>query len=185
MAMSKTVTDVRDDVSARLSDLRPAVEEHELLSNALAALDAIAGASGANWQRRNTRSRTRRGPARDRPAAATKPQPAASTQAAAVGGIDAVTGSPRRSAGGRSARSRPRKRAPRGANRTAVLSVVEARPGATSGEIAEAAGVDRKVLYGLLRALVARGELRKEELPAGMTGYAVAPTPSVAADAPE
>ena len=184
MPRSKTLTDVRDDVSARLADLRLAVEEYELLSDALVALDAVAGASGGTGQRRSTRPRTRRRPARDRPAAGTEPQPA-SAQPGAVEETNAASGSRRRRAGVRGAGSRPRRRAPRGANRTGVLSVVEARPGATSGEIAAASGVDRNVLYALLRALVASGELRKEELPAGTTGYAVAQTTSAAAEPPE
>ena len=67
----------------------------------------------------------------------------------------------------------------------AVLSVVDARPGATSGEIAAASGVDRNVLYALLRTLVASGELRKTELPAGTTGYAIADPDSVPAEPSE
>jgi len=178
MPRSKTLTDVRDDVSIRLADLHATVEEYELLSNALAALDAIDGASGGNRQPRNTRSRTPRGPVSDRPVADTESPPAAATQAAAAERTDTASGSRRRSGGGGSTGSRPRRRAARGANRAAVLSVVEARPGATSGEIAAASGVVRNVLYGLLRALVASGELRKVELPAGTTGYALAQSAS-------
>jgi hypothetical protein len=66
-----------------------------------------------------------------------------------------------------------RPRARRGANREAVLRVVGERPGVAVAELAAASGVDRKVLYGLLRRLTERGELRKEALPAGGTGYAL------------
>jgi hypothetical protein len=70
------------------------------------------------------------------------------------------------------ARRRPAQpRAPRGANRAAVLRALEERPGASASELAAAAGVNRTVLYGLLNRLVERGEVAKEPLPGGSTGY--------------
>jgi hypothetical protein len=174
MPRSKSFAEVRNDVSRRLADLRPAVEEYELLTDALTALDAIDGASGGDGKRRRTRPRSGQGPARRRPAATMAPEPVASADVAAVGGADSPSEGHDRRAGKRTAGSRPRTRAPRGANRAAVLSVVVDRPGATSGEIAAASGVDRNVVYSVLRVLVANGELRKEELPTGTTGYAIA-----------
>jgi hypothetical protein len=53
-----------------------------------------------------------------------------------------------------------------------VLAAVGARPGATPAEIARASGVRGAVLYNLLTRLVGSGELEKEELPGGGTGYA-------------
>jgi hypothetical protein len=80
--------------------------------------------------------------------------------------------SPRRGA-------RPRRssgpRAPRGANRAAVLRVLEERPGVSVAELASASGVGRTVLYGLLKTLEQRGEVAKEQLPGGTTGYRLAP----------
>jgi hypothetical protein len=99
--------------------------------------------------------------------------------------VDSSSGSRRRRTGKRTAGSGLRKRAPRGANRAAVLAVVVDRPGATSGEIAAASGVDRNVVYALLRGLVANGELRKEDLPTGTTGYAIAQPTSAEVEAAE
>ena len=62
-------------------------------------------------------------------------------------------------------------RAPRGANREAVLRALEERPGASASELAAASGVDRTALYPLLSRLAERGEVVKEELPGGATGY--------------
>jgi hypothetical protein len=62
-------------------------------------------------------------------------------------------------------------RAPRGANREAVLRVLEERPGASASELAAASGVGRTALYPLLSRLAERGEVVKEELPGGATGY--------------
>ena len=66
-----------------------------------------------------------------------------------------------------------RKRAPRGANRLAVLQAAENRPGATSAELATVSGVERNTLNALLARLVNSGELQTEALPTGRTGYAL------------
>jgi hypothetical protein len=68
----------------------------------------------------------------------------------------------------------PKVRAPRGANRAAVVAAVERMPGATAGEIAAAARVGRAQVYALLRAGVERGALRVVELAGGQNGYQVA-----------
>ena len=69
------------------------------------------------------------------------------------------------------------KRAARGANRAAVLGVLGERPGAGASELAAASGVARPVLYALLKTLAERGEVAKQELPGGTTGYRLAPEP--------
>jgi MarR family len=68
-------------------------------------------------------------------------------------------------------RRETRPRAPRGANRAAVLRALEERPGASASELAAASGVDRTALYPLLSRLADRGEIIKEQLPGGATGY--------------
>ena len=67
-----------------------------------------------------------------------------------------------------------RARAPRGANREAVLAVVRDRPGVTVSELAAASGITGGTLYALLRRLTDQGELAKRELPGRQTGYALA-----------
>jgi hypothetical protein len=69
-----------------------------------------------------------------------------------------------------------RKRAPRGANRQAVLSVISDRPGVTARELAAVSGVTGGTLYSLLRTLTQRGTVEKRELPGGQTGYSIAPS---------
>ncbi len=64
-----------------------------------------------------------------------------------------------------------RSRAPRGANREAILSVVSARPGVTATEIAEVTKISRAVTYNTLAKLVSQGALKKTELPGGQAGY--------------
>jgi sugar-specific transcriptional regulator TrmB len=64
-----------------------------------------------------------------------------------------------------------RTRAPRGANREAILSVVGERPGVTAAEIADVTKISRAVTYNTLAKLVSQGALEKTELPGGQTGY--------------
>jgi hypothetical protein len=71
----------------------------------------------------------------------------------------------------RARRAAPQPRAPRGANREAVLRALEERPGASASELAAASGVNRTVLYGVLNRLIEQAEVAKEELPGGTTGY--------------
>ena len=63
-----------------------------------------------------------------------------------------------------------RKRAPRGANREAVLQVVGERPGITTSELAAASGVAKPTLYTLLSSLT---KLQRQELPGGQSGYRI------------
>jgi hypothetical protein len=86
----------------------------------------------------------------------------------------------RRSSGQRS--SGPR--APRGANRAAVLRVLGERPGVSATEVSAASGVARQVLYALLKTLEQRGEIAREQLPDGATGYRIATDGSAPPAAP-
>jgi hypothetical protein len=84
----------------------------------------------------------------------------------------------------RPANGSPAKRAPRGANREAVLRVLAERPGVSAAELAATSGVARPVLYTLLARLVERGEVVKESLPGGAMGYALAREGVVASGSP-
>jgi len=79
---------------------------------------------------------------------------------------------PRQSGGRRRVAGRPR--APRGANRAAVVGVVSQRPGVSVGEVAGATGIERAVVASTLARLVADGVLERVELPAGAHGYRLA-----------
>ena len=54
-----------------------------------------------------------------------------------------------------------------------MLRAAEDRPGATSAELATVSGVQINTLHTLLGRLVKSGELKKETLPTGRTGYAL------------
>ena len=63
------------------------------------------------------------------------------------------------------------KRAPRGANREAIVSVVSERPGVSAAEISDVTKISRAVTYNTLAKLVSQGKLEKTDLPGGQTGY--------------
>jgi hypothetical protein len=91
----------------------------------------------------------------------------------AVRGGDARTA---RASSGRRRSGGARKRAPRGANREAVLRVVGERPGITTAEIAVASGVEKRTLYSLLSTLTKQAQLERQQLPGRQTGYRVRET---------
>lgn len=127
--MADLLERIRVEINARLSELRPLVDEDRRLDAALQALG----------------ERTSTAPA----------APSAGSREAA------------RSRAGVTTAAKPRKRAPRGANREAVLRAVADRPGATSAELAAVSGVGRNTLNGLLARLVKTGELQTRRLPTG------------------
>jgi hypothetical protein len=144
--MPELLDRIRSDMSARLAELRPLVDEHTRLDAALQALGDVDSSTSVRAPApRAPRSRSR----------APKATPATA-----------------------------RKRAPRGANRVAVLRAAEDRPGATNAELATLSGVQGATLHALLTRLVTSGELQKETLPTGRTGYAVVQSQSNASAGP-
>jgi hypothetical protein len=90
----------------------------------------------------------------------------------------AAPAAPARRAAPKSRRASAASRAPRGANREAVLRVLAERPGVSATELSSASGVERTVLYALLNRLVERGEVLKESLPGGTSGFSLPREPS-------
>jgi hypothetical protein len=97
----------------------------------------------------------------------------AAPTAAAADTPAAAAAAPRASRPARRSSAGPRTRAPRGANRAAVLKAAGDRPGASVGELAVASGIGRAVVYALVKTLAERGELVRRELPGGASGYAL------------
>lgn len=69
------------------------------------------------------------------------------------------------------ARKPAAQRAPRGANREALLEAVDQRPGASATELASVTKISRAVTYNTLAKLVEQGKVAKTDLPGGQTGY--------------
>jgi DNA-binding transcriptional ArsR family regulator len=67
-----------------------------------------------------------------------------------------------------------RTRAPRGANREAIIAIAGDRPGVTATEIAQATTISRPVVAATASKLANQGLLTKESLPGGQVGYRIA-----------
>ena len=64
-------------------------------------------------------------------------------------------------------------RAARGSNLAAITRFVSSNAGATAGEIAEATGISRGVVYSATSRLSASGKLERVPKPDGQVGYRV------------
>jgi sugar-specific transcriptional regulator TrmB len=87
-----------------------------------------------------------------------------------------ASGKPARPASKGTSARKQRTRAPRGANREAILTLVGERPGVSAAEIADVTKISKPVTYNTLAKLVEQGRLAKTELPGGRTGYKPAVT---------
>jgi hypothetical protein len=74
--------------------------------------------------------------------------------------------------------ARRSKRAQRGTNRAAALRAIGEHPGASVAELIPATGISRGVLYALLDRLTEHGEIVRQSLPGGRTGYLLAAAPA-------
>jgi hypothetical protein len=173
--VSELLDRIHREIRERMTASRAAAREYERLQAALTALTG-AGSRAAPGEPRRGKPGVSAGGSRG--AAAVKD---GSGGAGASGRAVAASGerAPTRRGGGRGrsgakASGRAARRAPRGANREAVLRVVADRPGVSSGELADATGVKRTTLSTLLATLTKRGELERRELPGGQRGYMLA-----------
>jgi hypothetical protein len=62
-------------------------------------------------------------------------------------------------------------RAKRGSNLAAIVEHVQRQPGATAGQLAEATGIDRTVVYSAVARLTAAGRLQRRPTKDGQVGY--------------
>jgi IclR-like helix-turn-helix domain-containing protein len=183
---------IHREIRERLAASRAAVLEHERLEAALRAL----GDTGSNASRAvSGRGGSGRAPARAPGGAAKRTSAGTGKRASAAPGTArrGASAAPAGARGASSAKGRRRstrrtggatprrKRAPRGANREAVLRVIGERPGVSARELGSVSGVTGGTLYALLRTLTEHGEIEKRKLPAGQTGYTLAATATTAA----
>lgn len=130
--MADFLDEKRNEIGARLKELKPLVEEYQRLEAAAAALDGVPvhsnGSSGS--------SSTRRATARVK-----------------------ATGRSRGAGGGTGRRGRPKGSGTRGAE---ALALVKGNPGITIPEIAEKMGIKQNYLYRVLPGLAEDGLVRKD-----------------------
>jgi hypothetical protein len=135
---------LKREIEARLAELRPLVAEAERLEVAKQALLAEAAAESAS-RRRAVQPRNGARPERMNGAvapAASPPAPAANVNGAAAEDVG--------------------ERAPRGANQTAILAIVEERPGVSVAEIAAVTKIAKPTVATTVSKLKREGLLADE-----------------------
>ena len=147
--MSDFLKTKRDEIAARLHELKPLVDEYHQLEAAAAALgEALAGLPAATRAARSARTAAAATPAKAKAkATATRRRaPARATRA-------------------RKAVSGGRRGRPRGSGTRALqtLELVKSKPGITIPEIASAMGIKQNYLYRVLPGLEKDGKVKKQD----------------------
>jgi Winged helix-turn-helix DNA-binding len=139
---------LKQEIDARIAELRPLVAEAERLAAAREALLAEAAAVGRAARRASGAPRASTAFREElRNGAASTPLASARGSAARNGGRDQEDAS---------------ERAPRGANQTAILTVVEERPGVSVAEIASVTKIAKPTVATTVSKLKREGVLADE-----------------------
>lgn len=163
----------RAEITKRLHELKPLVDEFQRLEAAVAAL---AGLTSASASATDGAAPVRRGPGRPRGSRTTKRAAAATNtrrKAKATSTPSATAGAPAAapSKAPRSTGRRPGRRRGSGARAAQTLELVQAQPkGVTIPELAAKMGIKQNYLYRVLPGLQKEGKVRKS----GRTWYAKA-----------
>jgi hypothetical protein len=141
----------RQEITERLKELKPAVDEYNRLEAAAAALQGVGGSSAATA----TAAPRRRGPGRPRGSVrrkgtTTSPATAAPAKATA------------KKAGRPAGRRRAGRRKGSGTRAAEALSFVQGQPGISIPELAAKMGIKQNYLYRVLPGLEQEGKVEKQ-----------------------
>ncbi len=165
--MTDFLDEKHQEITNRLSELKPLVEEYQRLEAAVAALDGLgpsarsARSAAAPAAPKAAPKATRKGPGRPpgrrgpgRPRGSkTKVRTAAAAPAAAATAAPTGRGGPRRKAG---------RRKGSGTRAAQALSFVQAQPGITIPELASRMGIKQNYLYRVLPTLEEERKVSKQ-----------------------
>jgi hypothetical protein len=135
----------RREITDRLKELKPAVDEYNRLEAAASALASVGGSARATA----TTAARRRGPGRPRGSVSRK-------RAAA-----AAPAKPKRKPGRPAGRRRAGRRKGSGTRAAEALSFVKGQPGITIPELAAKMGIKQNYLYRVLPGLQQEGKVAK------------------------
>ena len=150
--MTDFLDEKRREITERLKELKPLVEEFNRLE---AAATALAGALGSAASEAGGAVVRRRGPGRPRGSSSRKK--AAKATAAATPAAPKAARKP-----GRPAKRRAGRRKGSGTRAAEALSFVQGQPGITIPELAAKMGIKQNYLYRVLPGLEKEGKIRKE-----------------------
>ncbi len=159
--MTDFLDEKRQEITARLKELKPLVQEYQRLEAAASALEGVGGASAT--AARSTaapaaaaaaapakKAGGRRGPGRPK---GSKTAKKAAAPAATATAAPAKRGGPRRKAG---------RRKGSGTRAAQALSFVQQQPGITIPELAARMGIKQNYLYRVLPSLEEEGKVAKQ-----------------------
>jgi hypothetical protein len=146
----------RQEITGRLKELKPLVDEYHRLEAAAAALAGVGGAAASTVVAAVTTRR--RGPGRPRGSGKAK-KAAATTSAAAAAPVAApkAAGKP-----GRPAKRRAGRRKGSGTRAAEARSFVQGQPGITIPELAAKMGIKQNYLYRVLPGLEQENKVEKK-----------------------
>lgn len=155
--MTDFLDEKRREISERLKELKPAVDEYSRLEAAAAALQGVGGASStATATATPTATARRRGPGRPRGSVNRKGARAAVAPAAAPAKATA------KKAGRPAGRRRAGRRKGSGTRAAEALSFVQGQPGITIPELAAKMGIKQNYLYRVLPGLEQENKVAKQ-----------------------
>jgi hypothetical protein len=156
-----TVTDFldekRDEITTRLKELKPIVDEYHRLDAAAAALAGVGGSTSSNGSTSSdpsTAASRRRGPGRPRGSGGRKKAARAATATVAAPKAARKPGRP--------AKRRAGRRKGSGTRTAEALSFVQAQPGITIPELAAKMGIQQNYLYRVLPGLEQESKVEKK-----------------------
>ena len=150
------------EITDRLAELKPLVEEYQRLEAAVAALDGLGGSAAApavsapKATRKVARKAARKVPGRRGPG---RPKGSKTKTKAAASATPAAAPAP---AGRGGARRKAGRRKGSGTRAAQALSFVTAQPGITIPELAARMGIKQNYLYRVLPTLEEEGKVKKE-----------------------
>ena len=150
--MTDFLDDKRREISERLKELKPFVEEHARLEAAASALAKVGGAAAATVASATPR---RRGPGRPRGSVNR-------AKAATATATKAPAKAKRKKAGRPPGRRRAGRRKGSGTRAAEALAFVQGQPGITIPELAAKMGIKQNYLYRVLPGLQQEGKVNKQ-----------------------
>ena len=147
--MTDFLDEKRREITERLKELRPLVEEFNRLEAAAIALAGAVGSAASTAGRAVVRGR-----GRPRRATSSAPKAAETSQP--------VKARAARKPAGRPAKRRAGRRKGSGTRAAEALSLVQGQPGITIPELAARMGISPNYLYRVLPGLEKEGEIRKD-----------------------
>ncbi len=150
--MTDFLDEKRQEITGRLNELKPLIDEYHRLEAAAAALAGVGGSAISTVAAVATR---KRGPGR--PRGSGKAKKAATTTATATTAAPKAPGKP-----GRPAKRRAGRRKGSGTRAAEARSFVEGQPGITIPELAAKMGIKQNYLYRVLPGLEQENKVEKK-----------------------